>query len=331
MVKSDLNFIVLLYVSRSGSTYLARLLAEKCEDLAVIPETNYFRILTAHQKVHKKYQPEKLAHLIMEDPKFKGFHISQSETLEILQNSNTHKAAIIAITKRILFGLGMEDVKNVIIKDGGLLDYLPEITAQFENTKVIHIQRDARACINSLLHTPKAFHPGKSSMGWNDIELCTKQYARYIKKINTITISSDNFLALNYENLVDNVPQTLKKTIAFLGLKLSGEDKSRTKNYLRKEERPIHSNIYRHSQRNRKNAWQQELKKWEIVYIEKKLKTFLPKTTEYSIYGLGVSYTKARAKHVVGMAHLTHYRIKRYLFKPNLSLFYLKLKLRLAS
>ena len=96
------NFIFLLHVSRSGSTYLSRLLAENCGDLAVISETNYFRILIAHKKIYKEYQPDKLVSLIVEDPKFKGFNFSKSELLERLQKCDNHKQAIFSVTNMIL-------------------------------------------------------------------------------------------------------------------------------------------------------------------------------------------------------------------------------------
>ncbi len=329
---SPFNFAILLYVSRSGSTYLGRLLAENCKDLAVIPESNYFRILIAHQKLVGKIESNQIAKLLLEDPKFQGFQISKGELVEILQKCTTHKEAILAITNRILKGRGSADFKAVLIKDGGLVDFIPEIISQFENSKIIHIHRDPRACINSLLHSPKAFLKGKSSMGWDDIELCAKQYKAYIGKIQSLKSQQVNIFSLGYENLLENNDEGVHSVLEYLNLNPSAEDKRKTENYLRKEESRIHQNIYREAQQDRATAWQQELKSWERNYIEFKLKEFLPENlTKSNKRHLFSSLFKAKKNHVLGLYKLNLYRINRYLLKGNWDLFRLKLRMRFAD
>lgn len=331
MVKTEFNFILLLHLSRSGSTYLARHLAENCSDLAVISETNYFRVLLAHQKIHKKYQPKKLALLIKEDPKFKNFQFSDKEILEALQTCENHKEAIISITEMILHKLGVKGVMNILIKDGGLVDFIPEVTALFPNIKIIHIKRDPRGCINSLLHTPKSFNKGRSSMGWDDIALCVTQYQDFMAKINKIEGTGKTMLPVIYENLVADKEAVIKNAISYLELQPCAKDKNRSKNFLRKQEHIIHKNIYKPVQKERTTAWQYELKRWEIIYIESKLKAFIPEPTiKQNNFSAMVSLFRARINHIAGIFKLTVYRIKRYLLTGNLSMFFLKLKLRLA-
>lgn len=323
------NFIFLLHVSRSGSTYLSRLLAENCGDLAVISETNYFRILIAHQKIYKEYQPNKLANLILEDPKFKAFKFSYAEVLKQLQRCDNHKQAIFSVTKMILEKLQIENINNVLIKDGGLVDFIPEIASQFEEFKIIHIKRDPRACINSILHTPKAFYKGRSSMGWDDIEFCVNQYQKYMGKMERISLSIGNILTIAYEDLVKDKNQVVQNVITYLKLQPSTEDKTRTDNYLRKQEFRIHRNIYRSSQIERTDAWQKELKKWEIIYIESRLKSLIPNPSIlHKKSNLLVSMFLAKKNHLMGMINLNIYRTRRYLLKGNLNMFFLKVRLK---
>lgn len=330
-MKTEFNFILLLHLSRSGSTYLARHLAENCSDLAVISETNYFRTLLAHQKIDKKYQPKKLALLITEDPKFKSFQFSKKEILEALQNCENHKEAIISITEMILYRLGINGVTNILIKDGGLVDFIPEVVTLFPNIKIIHITRDPRGCINSMLHTPKSFNKGKSSMGWDDIALCVSQYQDFMVKINKIEGAGIAMLPVIYENLVSDKNAVIENAINYLELLPCAEDKNRSKNLLRKKELIIHKNIYNPEKKERVSAWKHELKRWEIIYIESKLKAFIPEPTiKKNSFSLIFSVLRAWINHIAGMFKLTVYRIKRYLLIGNLSMFFLKLKLRLA-
>ncbi|MDP2693039.1 MAG: sulfotransferase [bacterium] len=330
-MKPEFNFILLLHLSRSGSTYLARHLTENCSDLAVISETNYFRTLLAHQKIHKKYQPKKLALLITEDPKFKSFQFSEKEILKMLQTCGNHKEAIIFITEMILYKLGIKGVANIVIKDGGLVDFIPEVTALFPNIKIIHIKRDPRGCINSMLHTPKSFNRGKSSMGWDDIALCVTQYQVFMAKINKIEGEGIPLLTVIYKDLVTDKEAVIKNAISYLELQPCAEDKNRSKNFLRKQELIIHKNIYNPEKKERVSAWKHELKRWEIIYIESRLKAFILKPTiKKNSFNLMYSVLRAGINHIAGMFKLTVYRIKRYLLTGNLSKFFLKLKLRLA-
>ena len=323
------NFIFLLHVSRSGSTYLSRLLAENCSDLAVISETNYFRILIAHKKIYKEYQPDKLVNLILEDPKFKGFKFSKSELLERLQKCDNHKQAIFSVTKMILEKLKIKNVHNVLIKDGSLVDFIPDIALQFEDFKIIHIKRDPRACINSILHTPKAFYKGRSSMGWDDIEFCVNQYQKYMGKMERLELAIGNIFTVTYEELVRDKNQVLQNVLNFLMLRPSVEDKTKTDNYLRKQEFRIHRNIYRSSQIERTDAWKQELKKWEIIYIESRLSAIIPnKIAAYSASRLFISKLFAKKNHLIGMCNLNSYRLRRYVLRGNLDMFFFENKVK---
>ncbi len=328
-MKSEFKFIFLLYVSRSGSTYLSRLLAENCSDLAVIAETNYFRIIIAHQRIYKQYQPSVLAKLIAEDPKFKGFQFSKKEIIGVLNQCETHREAILATTKFIIHKKGIKETQNILIKDGGLVDFITEINTLFPGSKLLHIQRDPRGCINSLLHTPKAFIRGKSSMGWNDIEMCVRQYEVYLGKIEALT-ANNKIMHLHYEDLLGETNEVLLQLIKSLSLRPNHKSDIVQWNGLREEELVIHKNLYKPAQKDRLTAWKHELETWEIIYIERKLWKYIDKpSVAYSKKTLLKSILKARLNHILGGARLNVYRLNRYLLNGNLSLFFYKVRLKL--
>jgi hypothetical protein len=323
------NFIFLLHVSRSGSTYLSRLLAENCSDLVFIPETNFFRIFLLHQRIYKKFQPSFLAKLLIEDPKFRSFQFSKKEIIGFLDQCKTYREAILATTKFIIYKASIKEKKNILIKDGGLLDFVNEINTMFPGSKFIHLQRDPRGCINSLLHTPKAFIPGKSSMGWNDIEMCVRHYEVYLGKIETLTVNN-KIMHLQYEDLLGETNEVLLQLIKDLCLRQNHKSDIVQWIGLREEELVIHKNLYKPAQKHRLTAWKHELETWEIIYIERKLLKYIDTpSVGYSKKTLLKSLLKARLNHILGWARFNVYRLNRYLLNGNLTLFFYKVRLKL--
>jgi sulfotransferase family protein len=322
------NFIFLLYLSRSGSTYFSRLLAENGKNLTVLPETNYFSNILSHFKIFNKYDAKSVSNLIFEDPKFRLFNITK-ESLDVsLILCDDYDQAIQEVTKIILEKEGLRHSENVLVKDGRLIDFLKEIKILFTLPKILFIQRDPRGCINSLLHSPKIFIKGNSSMGWNDIEMCCNSYETYLKKINNI---SENFqiFKISYEALVKSEAETIHDSLQYLELSLVDSKNSVAESFIRKQEKLAHKNVFETPDDARISAWQKELDAWEIEFIEFRLGQFIPETARTRIKAsLSMARTKAKAYHVLGLARLNLYRINRYVFNGNFKLLFLKFKLK---
>jgi len=323
------NFIFLLYFSRSGSTYFSKVLAENCKDLTILPESNYFRIILSHYKIYKKFDPKNLTHLILEDPKFKFFEVSRENLMTALRLCNNHLEAIMAVTSLILENRKRSDYKNVLIKDGGLVDFVGEIRSLFPNPKILFIQRDPRGCINSLLHSPKIFLKGNSSMGWNDIEMCCSNYMSYLKKINKLETCS--IYNVTYESLLRNEIQATKRALVYITLEASIEKVAVAKNFILQKENIAHRNVFERAKKNRAYAWKHELEDWEIKYIEFRLSKFIPLALCLNNNSnLNLACLKAASNHLIGATRLNLYRVERYLLKGNFNLLLLKLQLKMG-
>lgn len=327
----EYNFIILLYVSRSGSTFLAKQIADASSDVVVIPESRYLRTIAAHSAYSKEYNAVKLASLILEDPRFSGFYIEKNTVEKTLLNCRTHKEAGMAMTQLIIKSMGYPNTTNVLIKDGGFINYIDAVQQLYPSVRFLHIQRDPRACINSLLNTPKAFIKGNTSMGWNDIVLCSTQYKKYIDKVNTLEAAGNNVTTVQYEALITNTEDVVSNTLQRFGLSVNSI-KSRDERYhLRKQESEIHKNVHKSAQKTRTDAWQTELKKWEKIYIEHELAAFIA-TPSVTPTKSELRRAKIRAKknHFIASVKLNTHRVERYVLSGNFDLLLLKLKSRLS-
>lgn len=328
MALEKYNFIFLLYVSRSGSTYFSRVLAENSKNLTVLPETNYFSNILSHFKIFKKYDAKSVSNLIFEDPKFRLFDISKHTLDATLNLCSDYMQAIQAVTKNIMEKEGIRHLENILIKDGRLVDFLEEIEILFARPKILFIQRDPRGCINSLLHSPKIFIKGNSSMGWNDIEMCCNSYETYLQKINSFSGKYPIF-KLSYETLIKSEGETIHNTLQYLGLSSVVSKNKIEGSFIRKQEKLAHKNVFDAADDTRISAWQKELKAWEIGFIEFRLSQFIPESSQMSKNtSLLVARIKAKAYHVFGLTRLNLYRINRYVFNGNFKFLFLKFKLK---
>jgi len=331
MISVNYNFIFLLYLSRSGSTYFTKVLVEDCDSITILPETNYFRTILSHFKIFKKFDARCLSGLILEDPKFKAFNVSKENLINTLATCNNHREAIYVVTSLLLEKRNGLDTKNILIKDGGLVDFAEEINLLFADPKIIFIQRDPRGGINSLLHSPKIFVKGVSSMGWNDIEMCCNSYESYLKKIS-IQLKTIPYHKVTFESLIRNEKAIIEKTLVYLKLDAGSEKVEVDQSWLLGQETEAHKNVFEPADKDRIYAWKRELEDWEIKYIEFRLHNFIPlQTLINNRSNLTLARCRAKGNHFIGATRLNIYRGRRYFLGGNFNLLFLKLKLKLAS
>lgn len=134
----------------------------------------------------------------------------------------------------------------------------------FPDAQFIHVVRDPRACVVSL-----------RKLGWYDGQIApaAELWERSIIAVNSWRpkLGADQLLEVRYEDLVTEPRETLTRVAAFATLAADDDALERMLSYHELEERRsqrYHSNLSRPLDPTRLLAWNDDLEKPEIAFIE---------------------------------------------------------------
>jgi hypothetical protein len=190
--------------------------------------------------------------------------------------------------------------------------YADELKRIYPWAKFIHIIRDPRAVVNSLIesdaHYSNAYY---GAMRWlSDVNLGLKLKLRY----------PDSILEVNYENLVTNPKELLQKICDFLEVAFIEEMLNYYKNnrmeFTKKYFHKMVKNIDKPPDRSRIEAWQKKLSSKQITLIE----TICAETMQklgYQLENQDIAISSAyitltRMQRIIGISRqLLHYLLTR--------------------
>ncbi len=249
----------IFYLSRSGSTFLAK---ELCERYPVIipPESNIMQSVLLD---HHAWTADRGVDLILQDKKMKDWQIADSD-IEELGYAMQSKGGFLNELCELYKNTKTSNAATIGIKKGNYIHVYQDLKAHFPNAKFIILVRDGRAIFSSQKNstysvTQKAFetNPIRSAMQW-------KQYARLAQKIKAE--HPDNTMLLKYEELIQNTDEAFKKLESFIGLQ-PGES---VMNYQVPERygKELHQNIDKRPIANAINKWKEKLEASEISKFE---------------------------------------------------------------
>ncbi len=138
--------------------------------------------------------------------------------------------------------------------------YLHTIQELLPKARIIHILRDSRDVVASLLAKSRE----KQAWAPSQADQCAQVWIEYVEHVNRIASSypPEAFLEVRYESLVDS-PQVVLKTIAnFLDRDWSGEEiqTAITQNSIESTRAQFGQ---QHVRRGGSGYWQQDLTRWE--------------------------------------------------------------------
>ncbi len=267
------NIIFMVYDSRSGSTFLSKLISSNLDETIVTPEIGYEEILKRSDKNLKGYQWS----IIIKKMIIKGD----------LRNSNASYTALFNYLGETKEAIGAEKIfdllvtesisdfsgkKNIIIKNGRHIKYLNNLSKLVKKkAKILYVYRDPRAVISSKLMTNRPYYP-KEVMAWGGAALAALQWRKYNQYIK-IEKNRDRVTVcgIAYEEVIHNQFQILAKIAKFMGANITAGDSSVTSNIYKIP--PIEQNIHRLALSNvaitsRQSAWKTEISKFRIKQIE---------------------------------------------------------------
>jgi len=258
-MKASENICFLVYQSRSGSTFLSRLLNEN-KHLSVTPEADFnYAFIYKDKLLRNALDIESILIEFFDSKKSKSWNFSKEELQkELLSLSFPINFSNFFNTILSLHYRG-HNPKAIVFK-GVFPNKIPQLKKQFPKAKFILISRDFRAVYNSQEKTIN-FNTGKP-MSKNPY-LASLEYRLLNRFIEAYT-DKDFFQHVVYEDLMHNQENVLAEIYDFVEVP---NEKSEGDNYvgvLSNEHKNIHTNVNKPAQKQRMEAWKEEL---DPVYI----------------------------------------------------------------
>jgi len=258
--------VFLIYLSRSGSTLLSKILDEYLE-IGVTPEAQlHNRFLSVKGKdINNEIELDNYLKLLYLDERFLSWKLDRKKILNKLKCEgfplNFEKLVKVLISEYF-----KTSTNKVYVFKSGYLFYVPEIREIFPDVKFILIYRDLRAIYNSLLNT---FNPSTGqTMKENLFSISMKYNLLSIIKSNNEKF--DWFHSLKFENLVTNTENEISKILNFLNI--DNKNKIKQSDYYEKlsvNQKALHKNLNSPLINNRIHGWQKELDNIYIYLMQK--------------------------------------------------------------
>lgn len=278
------KYIFLVYVGRSGSTLLARLLHEKSRDIVAMPETRLLEYLIAAGDDRLKAMNDyELMRFINCDYQLKNLRLSEEELLSAVKKSmgggvyEIFNCIVQAFAKKI----NKPDGKIVIVKLGQLLHMYKALNKIFDSPDFLYIERDPRAVASSLLRTQRAYHY-KGSMGRGDIIYISNYWKAFTRKIKGLADRKEiNVIFVRYEDLCideQGVLDGVCRELNVAGGLVSGSGYN-----IGVQEMALHKLVMGNVDDKRIVAWKNELPLWQGCVLERAIgRDMRPYNTYYN-------------------------------------------------
>lgn len=267
-----MNFATLIYINRSGSTFLASELAKRGVVGSTIESKFYSSIIENFPIICDVEQLDKALSVMYKEEKFCYWGIKREELKANIQSIGYPVKAddVFSVVMESYFAgknycIGLYKCSRLAIHWRELLQGNPE-------TKFIHIIRDPRAVYNSQ---KKAKVSNRTWRMADDPVSFARKWAAYTAMVHDIPSAS--IIEVRYEDLIVAAEQTLSKVEKFL---LGQTDASRVDvlpeggtiiNYdheIPEAQKALHKNLGQQPLESRLNAWQKETSRIECALIE---------------------------------------------------------------
>lgn len=267
-----MKFAFLIYVSRSGSTMLAKQLSMYSPDIVMLPEFNLLDILLNEgDEAVKEMGAPKILELMKLDRQLINLNFS-ADMLQEIANRNAGKN-IKSIIEDVISHYASMQSRNpvfVILKKGSYLFRYKQLHSLFPEAIFLHIYRDGRAAINSMIHTYRPYYPNEKFLR-GDIVYAARRWKNYLGKVHSL--KKENLIPvveIRYEDLCLSPEETVRPFISKIGI---AYDESYESNAIStfdvgSQEKTIHSRIHDAPILKRIEAWKKELPIWQGTAIE---------------------------------------------------------------
>lgn len=264
--RSGTRLHFMAFAARSGSTLVAKTLSQCTPGLLVVPEfrTPEFLLARSERRV-RALRAGDLARLLAADRQLEpNLGVNADERGRLAQRLAG------AGTADILDGIISAYVgetaapTDVIIKLGPAAEFVHRLREVSPDGSVLHVYRDGRATVSSLLRTPRAHFEGET-MGRGDVAHCCGLWVRHQRTIGRAALSGYPVHHVRYETFLLDPPATcsaLAKVMGIAGVSAGGERPFCVSSY----EAGMHGLVDSPPAAQRRDAWSSELSREAQVF-----------------------------------------------------------------
>jgi hypothetical protein len=275
MTEARTRFTYLLYVSRSGSTMLANHIASRLEGVLVFPELDFVGRLFAYGDDYVRRQSastiEKIIHA---DTKSASLGLTEQCWNELVVSSLGQgiNALLEALSKQYAAVRGQPPPSMALFQRGTLISVVPEIIACDPSAFFIHIYRDPRASINSVVKVRQTEFRDYDNqlMGRMDALGLSHNWSKYVRRVDHARGRwPGRILNVRYETYCADNDGQMCRIAEFLKAPLKQTGSGHAALSVAREEAELHRNIAEPPTTGRIDAWQEELTPWRGYIIER--------------------------------------------------------------
>jgi hypothetical protein len=269
-----MRFAFLIYVARSGSTLLARHLDAVSADLLVTPEWNVpITAMRLGEARLSALDAAALSRLLKLDRQIANLEL-QDAALDAIARTSAGRGAralVEALVEAHAARRGRAP-KLVVIKNSAALFVADRLLEVFPEARFVHVYRDARGVVSSLIHTESSYDPGHP-MGRGDPVHCTRLWLRYLDALEAFERRHPGrVLPVRYEAFLE-APEAAAAALAAelatqAGVELSAGGAGAGRFAVPARERGLHALVEGGAVAARAAGWQRELPRPVGIAIE---------------------------------------------------------------
>jgi hypothetical protein len=267
---SPVKFLFLAYVSRSGSTFLAKLMARHLEGVVVLPEFRLVEILLSHgEGAVQKMSAGELAGLTELDHQFYSLGLSPHEVMEAAERSQGQGIMpFVAELASLYRDRNQMSGELFVVQIGLFWDAFDcGLMKSFSSPKLLHIFRDPRGVANSLLRSKDPYFFGEV-MGRGDAWFIAREYSHVMERWRSyLAGGGGNAREIKYEEFLRSPDEHIRELADWTGTAFDPAGQVGRLN-IGEREKPLHPLADGPPRTDRSRAWQGELAAWQGVTLE---------------------------------------------------------------
>jgi hypothetical protein len=267
--------VIIIYKSRSGSTYITDLL-DRHPEVTIAPESNIVQNVVKFAKAQgiRRVTGTNLSDVldvILEEPKFRAWGLDKRELFLRVQDKLPLDVNCFLAESILIYCRQRNNRLKVwgLKKGGWYSQNIPLLRSMFPNLRLIHVLRDGRAVYTS---SKKAIHCDTGRPLETEVRKSAFNWKRYVNEFDRH--KSEDCLEVKYEDFIIDPEAGLKGLFAFLEL---DSDKDLLEHILRPHRTTfvpprfahLHERVGAAPDPTRISVWKSELTESEVRVFER--------------------------------------------------------------